>query len=123
MHDALTATLIRSFPLLCGQHRRLPSALLGWAGWDHLQQALAVGTILNARADEGIETARLVPLVAGLAELQPWVQQWHGGYDAELGTDMAQFTADLLRDSALVVGCTLDQLVTWRPAAPSRGRP
>ncbi|NNG21071.1 BREX-2 system adenine-specific DNA-methyltransferase PglX [Naumannella sp. ID2617S] len=99
-----------------------PSALLGWAGWDHLQQALALTTIWNARADEGTPTDTLVPLVAGLAELEPWVRQWHSGYDVDQGMDLADYITGVLRDSAHEVGRTSDQLAAWRPATLTRGR-
>ena len=55
--------------------------LLGWAGWDHAQQALALAAIIQEREQEGWDDERLVPLVAGLAELQPWVEQWHSEVD------------------------------------------
>src|SRR5699024_1151562 len=55
--------------------------LLGWAGWDHAQQALAIATIMNERQQDGWGDEHMVPLIAGLAELQPWVRQWHSGID------------------------------------------
>ena len=54
-----------------------PTPLLGWAGWDHAQQSLALSVIIADREKDGWADDRLVPLVAGLAELQPWVEQWH----------------------------------------------
>ena len=58
-----------------------PTPLLGWAGWDHAQQSLALSLIIAEREQEGWADERLVPLVAGLAELQPWVEQWHADVD------------------------------------------
>ena len=51
-----------------------PTTLLGWAGWDHAEQSLALSRIIGEREQEGWDDERLVPLVAGLAELQPWVR-------------------------------------------------
>lgn len=98
------------------------SALLGWAGWDHLQQALALGVLYTARQAEGVEVEILTPLVAGLAELQPWVQQWHNDVDPEFGVNMAEYTAELLRSSAQEIGRTPTQLAEWRPTGRTRGR-
>ena len=62
-----------------------PTPLLGWAGWDHAQQSLALSLIIGEREKDGWADERLVPLVAGLAELQPWVEQWHGEVDPATG--------------------------------------
>jgi hypothetical protein len=99
-----------------------PTPLLGWAGWDHAQQALALATIIGAREVEGARTAELVPLVAGLAELQPWVEQWHAAVDPTYGVSMAVFCREELNGRARQVNHSLDQLRQWRPTAPTRGR-
>jgi len=98
------------------------TALLGWAGWDHAQQALALATIIGEREAEGWADERLVPLVAGLAELQPWVTQWHDAPDPTYGINLAEFCIEHLRDRAAQVGQTLDQLRAWRPPTTIRGR-
>ncbi|EWT07979.1 DNA methylase [Intrasporangium chromatireducens Q5-1] len=99
-----------------------PTLVLGWAGWDHAQQFLALATLIGERQAEGWDDDRLVPLVAGLAELQPWVRQWHDEIDPTYGVNMADFCEEQLRDRASQVGKTIDQLKAWRPAASPRGR-
>lgn len=99
-----------------------PTPLVGWAGWDHAQQALALATIIGARESEGAADSVLVPLVAGLAELQPWVEQWHADVDPTYGVSFATFCREELNGRARQVGHSLDQLRLWRPAAPTRGR-
>jgi hypothetical protein len=96
--------------------------VLGWAGWNHAQQSLALATLVGEREADGWADDRLVPLVAGLAELQPWVQQWHDEPDATYGVNLAEFCSEELRDRAAQVGHTLDQLHAWRPAPSTRGR-
>jgi hypothetical protein len=99
-----------------------PTELLGWAGWDHAQQALALNIIIAEREAEGVDEEKLIPLVAGLAELQPWVEQWHSDVDPSYGIPMAEFTREQLRDRCLQVGKTIEELAAWRPAPPRRGR-
>ncbi|HRY08908.1 MAG TPA: BREX-2 system adenine-specific DNA-methyltransferase PglX [Candidatus Nanopelagicales bacterium] len=99
-----------------------PTALLGWAGWDHAQQSLALSIIISARETEGWTDDQLTPLVAGLAELQPWVTQWHSDIDPTYGMSMATFCEQQLTDRATQIGKTIDQLAAWRPAATTRGR-
>ena len=99
-----------------------PTQLLGWAGWDHAQQSLALSLIIGDREKDGWEDDRLVPLVAGLAELQPWVEQWHGEVDPNYGVSLAAFCREQLTARAAQVGKTLDELATWRSAPAARGR-
>ncbi len=54
------------------------SLVVGWAGWDHLQQAQALaGYYTEMVEQEGWQAERLRPLLAGLGELMPWLKQWH----------------------------------------------
>ncbi len=99
-----------------------PTALLGWAGWDHAQQGLALNVIIGQREADGVEDEVLVPLVAGLAELQPWVEQWHAEVDPTYGVSLAEFLREQLRDRSLQVGRTTEELQAWRPEPARRGR-
>jgi hypothetical protein len=99
-----------------------PTPLLGWAGWNHAQQSLALSVIVGEREKEGWADERLVPLVAGLAELQPWVEQWHDKVDPAYGLSLAAFCREQLAARAAQVGKTTAELVGWRSEAPARGR-
>ncbi|UAX55685.1 BREX-2 system adenine-specific DNA-methyltransferase PglX [Streptomyces sp. A144] len=101
-----------------------PSLLIGWAGWNHRYQAEALVNLLNDRLNvDGWrkEDPRFVPLLAGLAEVMPWVKQWHDEYDDEWeGNPAEEF------NSALVAGLygrhlSRDDLTSWRPEK-KRGR-
>jgi hypothetical protein len=99
-----------------------PMPLLGWAGWDHAQQSLALSLVTGEREKDGWADERLVPLVAGLAELQPWVEQWHSEVDPSYGVSLAAFCREQLTARAAQVGMTLQELAAWRPDPPARGR-
>jgi hypothetical protein len=99
-----------------------PTAVLGWAGWDHAQQSLALASLIQERESDGWDDDRLIPLVAGLAELQPWVRQWHDETDPTFQVNLADYLEEELRNRASQVGRTLDELAAWRPPAPTRGR-
>lgn len=101
-----------------------PTMVIGWAGWDHAQQALALNLLIEQRQQDGWDDERVVPLVAGLAELQPWVDQWHNEIDPAYGFSLASFCREELTRRAAQVGRTLDQLRQWRPPQTSarRGR-
>lgn len=99
-----------------------PTPLLGWAGWDHAKQGLALATIYAYRESEGTPLTELVPVVAGIAEILPWVKQWHTGVDPHLGVDLAEYLTGQLAEKAAAVGVPVDDLPKWRPAKTARGR-
>jgi len=99
-----------------------PTPLLGWAGWDHAQQSLALSIIITEREKDGWDDRRLIPLIAGLAELQPWVDQWHAEVDPAYGLSLAAFCREQLTAWAAQVGKTPAELAAWRPDPPARGR-
>ncbi|MDV2977863.1 UNVERIFIED_CONTAM: BREX-2 system adenine-specific DNA-methyltransferase PglX [Actinomycetes bacterium ARC8] len=99
-----------------------PSLLLGWAGWDHVQQFLVLATIMDERIAEGTDDAQLIPLVAGMAELLPWIKQWHGDLDPNFGMSMADFCSAQLEERMTQLNVSATDLKAWRPATSTRGR-
>ncbi|MFD1146346.1 BREX-2 system adenine-specific DNA-methyltransferase PglX [Saccharothrix hoggarensis] len=100
-----------------------PTLLLGWAGWDHKDQAQALVNTVNDRTEQsGWSAERLTPLLAGLLEVLPWVKQWHGEYDDEWGGVPADEYDAYLTEQRAKHQLTEDDLRAWRPAAPTRGR-
>jgi hypothetical protein len=91
---------------------------IAWAGWDHLQQATALAAYyLEMKESEGWEAARLQPLLAGLLELVPWLEQWHNEVDPVYGERMGAYYKGFVSEEARSHGFTLDDLRAWKPAA------
>ena len=66
------------------------SLLLGWAGWDHREQAHALMTLIEERSTkDGWGVDKLTALIAGLAEVMPWVRQWYADTDPAYGMSPA----------------------------------
>ncbi|WP_258953537.1 BREX-2 system adenine-specific DNA-methyltransferase PglX [Lentzea californiensis] len=81
------------------------SLLLGWAGWDHREQAHALAVLIAARhGEDGWDGERLLPLLAGLDEVLPWVKQWHGEIDPAFGASLSRSTT--VSSKASWVSCT-----------------
>ncbi|MEV1058753.1 BREX-2 system adenine-specific DNA-methyltransferase PglX [Micromonospora chalcea] len=100
-----------------------PSLLVGWAGWDHREQAQALATLVVAREQEdGWAADRLLPLVAGLREILPWVRQWHGEFDPMWGSSPADIYAGFLAETTNRLHLTDEALSSWRPPKAARGR-
>ncbi|WP_426499881.1 BREX-2 system adenine-specific DNA-methyltransferase PglX [Streptomyces sp. D54] len=101
-----------------------PTVLLGWAGWDHKDQAQAIINVVNDRTNEsGWETVRITPLLAGLSEVMPWVHQWHGEFDAEWDGTPSEEYQRFLDEQRGKHGLSVDDLKSWRPEKKAaRGR-
>ncbi|MBO0655485.1 BREX-2 system adenine-specific DNA-methyltransferase PglX [Streptomyces triculaminicus] len=104
----------------CGQSNAATPDLYGWAGWDHREQAYALDAYIASH--EGLATEELMPFLAGLLELQPWLDQWHNEFDPAFSASPAAFFRG---DRQMVQGehgLTDADLQAWRPAATPRGR-
>jgi hypothetical protein len=73
------------------------------------------------RSREGWTPDRLVPLLAGLLELVPWLIQWHNEINPEYDLRMGDYYRDFVRDEAQTIGYTLDQVRGWEPPAKAKG--
>ncbi|MCL6669590.1 BREX-2 system adenine-specific DNA-methyltransferase PglX [Streptomyces panaciradicis] len=93
--------------------------LFGWAGWDHREQAQALSTYFTNH-DE-LSDEQMTPLLAGLLELQPWLNQWHDEFDALYGGSPAAFFAGYRATKQGEHGLTDDDLRAWRPGKSTKG--
>jgi hypothetical protein len=98
------------------------SLLLGWAGWDDAQRADALSALIVDRTEnDSWSTERIVPLLAGLAEVMPWVRQWHNERDEGWGTSVADDFKSFLDDQRQRHGLTEEALWQWRPVVTRGG--
>jgi hypothetical protein len=104
-----------SYPF-CGRDiDRTP--VIGCAGWNHLQQAEALANYYQRmRTGEGWPDERLIPVLAGVFELLPWLLQWHNELDPGYGTRMGDFYRAFAEEQARRMNKTPDEIRAWRPA-------
>jgi hypothetical protein len=89
---------------------------LGWAGWDHLEQARALaGLILARQGDEDWPAEKVLPLLAGLVELEPWLHQWHDDPDPLFGGSPAAFITAFIDQQLSALRLTRTDAQDWRP--------
>jgi hypothetical protein len=100
-----------------------PSPVVGWAGWDERDLARAIaGRVVELREHEAADAERLVPALAGVLELLPWIYQWHPDHDPLYGGPAGQYFEGWLDGQLVELAITRDNLRAWRPPAPTRGR-
>ncbi|SOE48588.1 hypothetical protein SAMN05446635_0229 [Burkholderia sp. OK233] len=99
------------------------SLVIGWAGWDHLQQATALATyFIDMKEREGWSRERLQPLLAGLLELVPWLKQWHNDMNPDFGARMGDYYESFVTDEARALQFTLDDVRAWKPTVTTAKR-
>ena len=103
-----------SFPHCEGEDQTL---VVAWAGYDHLQLARAVAAYFAKVQEElgGSDDPRLVPLLAGLLELIPWLKQWHNDVDPEFNMRMGDYFEDFVEQETRTLGMTVEQVRDWQP--------
>ena len=97
-----------------------PSLVVGWAGWNHLQQGTAIVAYYDARKNEGWSADQLKPLLAGLDQLLPWIHQWHPEIDPEYNETAGTSFQTLLESEAQELGLTMEQIRNWTPPAKKK---
>ncbi len=90
--------------------------LILWAGYDHAQQAQAlVAHYQWAHENAGWDRSRLIPLLAVLDQLIPWLRQWHNDLDPIHGVRLGDHYAEFLTGECQNLELTLKDLRAWRP--------
>ncbi|AMB59187.1 BREX-2 system adenine-specific DNA-methyltransferase PglX [Microterricola viridarii] len=98
------------------------SPLYGWSGWNHADRSQALARLPMELVLAGGTADDVAPLVAGLLELQPWLDQWHSDVDPEIGVSPAAAISGLTDQLLTQTQLSRDTVTTWQPPAATRGR-
>ena len=99
--------------------------VIAWAGYDHLQLARAISAYYVDIQERlgGRDDLRLVPLLACLLELVPWLKQWYNEPDAAFdGMRMGDYFEGFVNEEARQLGKTVPEIKAWQPPQRSRNR-
>lgn len=106
-----------------GTHRANdPSPVYGWASWNQADRALAMARLPMELLAAGATSADLAPLIGGLIELQPWLDQWHAELDPDIGVSPAAAISGLTDQLLTQLQLSRDAVTAWQPPATTRGR-
>jgi hypothetical protein len=103
-----------SFPHCEGEDGTL---VIAWAGYDHLQMARAIAERYELAKEQ--EGRKLVPLLAAIGQLIPWLKQWHNELDPAFGTRMGDYFEGYLAEEAKALGMSVNEVMAWTP--PEKG--
>jgi hypothetical protein len=91
------------------------SPVIAWAGWDHLDQAKALAEyFLDAKDAHGWPPAKLKPLLAALADLLPWLKQWHNTFDPNYGMGLGDYFQGFLEEQCRALEMTVEEVDALR---------
>jgi len=98
--------------------------VIAWAGYDHLQLARSISSYYVDIQERlgGRDDPRLVPLLACLLELVPWLKQWHNAVDPEFGVPMGDYFEGFINEEARQLGKTIPEIKAWQPPQRPSGR-
>ena len=106
------------------------SPVIAWAGYNHGQRALAIAGYANEmRTNEGWTADRLIPILAGLIQLQPWLDQWHNEIDPDRQQRLNESIRTFVESEMTQLSLTAERIRDWRPPArvsstkPRKARP
>jgi hypothetical protein len=86
--------------------------------------ARAIGAYYAQMQEEvgGSADPRLVPLLAGILELVPWLKQWHNEVDPEFNMRMGDYFESFVEQEARAIAMTTDEVRRWQPVANRQKR-
>ena len=98
--------------------------VIAWAGYDHLQLARCISVYYVDIQERlgGRDDPRLVPLLACLIELLPWLKQWHNEVDPEFNVPMGDYFEGFIQDEARQMNKTVEEVRNWQPPKKKGGR-
>ncbi|WP_252180112.1 BREX-2 system adenine-specific DNA-methyltransferase PglX [Endozoicomonas sp. 4G] len=97
--------------------------VIGWAGMNHLQRALAIVGWYQARKEEdGFTGQQLMPMLVAIEELIPWLKQWHNELDPEFELKMGDYFEGWLNEELQELDITRDDLLSWTPPVVKKTR-
>ena len=98
--------------------------VIAWAGYDHLQLARSISAYYVDIQERlgGRDDPRLIPLLACLLELLPWLKQWHNELDPEFGERMGDYFEGFVNEEARQLGKTVPEIRAWEPVKKAGGR-
>lgn len=79
-------------------------------------------SLFSDRADQDADTDTLAAILYCLAEVLPWVKQWHNEIDPQFNFRFGDYLEAQLEEAARGLGILIDDLNSYAPKPATRGR-
>lgn len=91
--------------------------MIAWAGYNHLQLASAISAYYVDVQERlgGRDDPRLLPLLACLIELLPWLKQWHNDIEPVYNLAMGDYFEGFIQEESRQMSKTLEEVRSWEP--------
>ena len=96
--------------------------VIGWAGWDHLQQGLALMALIHEAVGADAEPEDIAALLSGMEERLFWITMWHNDPDPKLGIRFGDYLRTQVIETANRIGIPVEDLPKYAPTPRTRGR-
>lgn len=96
--------------------------IIGWAGWNHLEQGLALMALIHEAVGADAEPEDIAALLSGMEERLFWITMWHNDVDPRLGIRFGDYLRNQVIETANKIDIPAEDLPKYAPTPRTRSR-
>lgn len=96
--------------------------IIGWAGWNHLEQGLALMALVHEALEADAAPEDIAALLSGMEEQLFWITMWHNDVDPRLGIRFGDYLQNQVIETANKIDIPAEDLPKYAPTQRTRSR-
>ncbi|HHU45281.1 MAG TPA: BREX-2 system adenine-specific DNA-methyltransferase PglX, partial [Actinomycetales bacterium] len=96
--------------------------IIGWAGWNHLEQGLALMALVHGALEADAAPEDIAALLSGMEEQLFWITMWHNDVDPRLGIRFGDYLQNQVIETANKIDIPAEDLPKYAPTQRTRSR-
>lgn len=96
--------------------------IIGWAGWNHLEQGLALMALVHEALEADAPPEDIAALLSGMEEQLFWITMWHNDVDPRLGIRFGDYLQNQVIETANKIDIPAEDLPKYAPTQRTRSR-
>lgn len=96
--------------------------IIGWAGWNHLEQGLALMALVHEAFEADAAPEDIAALLSGMEEQLFWITMWHNDVDPRLGIRFGDYLRNQVIETANKIDIPAEDLPKYAPTQRTRSR-
>lgn len=96
--------------------------IIGWAGWNHLEQGLALMALVHEALEADAAPEDIAALLSGMEEQLFWITMWHNDVDPRLGIRFGDYLRNQVIETANKIDIPAEDLPKYAPTQRTRSR-